>query len=117
MQASAAAYVSLKKAPPLESALRTSHLALKAPKPAATISIRKKYPGKVVYAHGADGQVMLIQTAFPTMPAHDSFESNIRQFLEDHPGEPGKVYKFEGAYMLFKNGHPSFSGHLKEVEL
>lgn len=107
-------YVSLQKA----ASPSHSATALSRPRTSArAISIRKKYHGKIVFARGVDGQQVLLRTDFPDMPAHEAFQDNIQQFLEQHPAAPGSVQKFEGAYMLFKNGHPSFSGHFREVSL
>lgn len=107
-------YVSLHKAVAPAPLARPSVRAVVAPK---APSIRKKYHGKVVFAVGVCGQQVLVKAQFPELPPHPDYDANIQTFLAAHPGEPGKLYQFDGTYMLFKNGHPSFSGRLAEVQL
>lgn len=114
MQPAPHGYVSLQKAAPSPSTHRPAPRAAAMPK---APSIRKKYHGKVIFAVGVCGQQVLVSARFPDLPPHEGYTDNVQTFLDAHPGQPGKLYQFEGTYMLFKNGHPSFSGRLSEVQL
>lgn len=78
-------------------------------------SIRKKYRGSIVFAHSAYGQHVLIKADFPGLPDSPWLFEHLNGFVCERDTEPGKVYRFEGTYMVFKNGSPSFSGKVEQV--
>lgn len=80
-------------------------------------SVRKKYRGTIVFVHSHLGEKVVVRATFPQLPEHSAFDNNVQDFISEHAGSPGVVYKFDGTYMLFKNGHPSFAGHVTEVAL
>lgn len=77
--------------------------------------IRKKYAGTIVFTHGEYGDIVPIRTSFPLLPASAAFQDHLQEFVAERALSAGTVYKFEGTYMLFKNGRPSFCGHISEV--
>lgn len=78
-------------------------------------SIRKKYRGVIVFTQSVFGQLVPIRADFKDLPDSPWFFEHLNDFVGERATEPGKVYKFEGTYMLFKNGKPSFSGNVTEV--
>jgi len=78
-------------------------------------SVRKKYHGSIVFTHTECGQMIPICSDFPKLPGSPVFDDHLCDFVAEKAVEAGKVYKFVGTYMLFKNGNPSFSGTITEV--
>ena len=78
-------------------------------------SIRKKYRGTLVFTQSAFGHLVPIRAEFKDLPDSPWFYNHINDFVAERALEAGKVYKFEGTYMVFRNGNPSFSGSVSEV--
>lgn len=78
-------------------------------------SVRKKYRGTIVFTHSAYGQLVPIRAEFQNLPDSPWFYEHLQDFVAERASEPGKVYRFDGTYMVFKNGSPSFAGTVREV--
>lgn len=78
-------------------------------------SVRKKYRGTIIFTQSAYGALVPIRADFPSLPDSPWFFEHLSDFVTERAVEPGKVYRFEGSYMVFKNGNPSFSGTVTEV--
>jgi len=85
------------------------------PAPAFTPKIRKKYKGSILFTQSEGGQLVPIRTVFTDLQAFPSFNSHVNDFVAERAREPGKVYLFEGTFMVYKNGKPSFSGTVSPV--
>lgn len=88
---------------------------VKAPDGYPLPSPRKKYRGDIVFTQSEDGQFVPIRVALDSLPMSPLVKSHLAEFVKERAQEPGKVYKFEGSYMVFLNGHPSFKGSVSEV--
>ena len=78
-------------------------------------SVRKKYRGTIVFAQSEYGSLVPIRADFKNLPDSPWFFEHLNDFVAKRAAEAGTVYKFEGTYMVFKNGRPSFSGTVREV--
>jgi hypothetical protein len=78
-------------------------------------SIRKKYHGSILFTQSAYGSLVPIRADFPDLPDSPWFFEHLNDFVAERAREPGKVYRFDGTYMVFRNGSPSFSGKVIEV--
>lgn len=78
-------------------------------------SVRKKYRGSILFTQSDYGQYVPIKADFPDLPDSPWFFEHLNDFVCERAAEPGKVYRFDGTYMLFKNGKPSFSGSVTQV--
>jgi hypothetical protein len=78
---------------------------------------RKKYPGYVIFAHGAFGDMVVIQNEFDDLPDSPWFFEDLRALVMKYETEAGKIYKFDGYYMKYKNGNHAFCGRTMEVNL
>jgi len=78
-------------------------------------SARKKYHGTVIFAQSEYGAIVPIRADFKGLPDSPWFYDHLTDFVGDKAVEAGVVYKFEGTYMLFKNGSPSFSGKVSVI--
>ena len=77
--------------------------------------VRKKYRGTILFTHSNYGQLVVIRADFKNLPDSPWLFEHLNDFVFERATERGKVYRFEGSYMLFKNGKPSFSGTVTEV--
>ena len=103
--------------PPVEAAYHAHAAVDISGLPAATPApkIRKKYKGSILFTQSQAGQLVPIRTMFTDLPAYPLFNSHVNEFVAERAEEPGKVYLFEGTYMVYKNGKPSFSGTVSPV--
>jgi hypothetical protein len=78
---------------------------------------RRKYPGTILFTQGEYGDCTVIRSNFPDLPGSPWFHQHESDFCFDNKRklESGVIYKFEGTYMMFKNGNYHFSGKVKEV--
>lgn len=79
-------------------------------------STRKKYRGSILFTQTEHGQLVPIRSSFASLPESPWFFEHLNDFVAKHATEPGTVYRFEGTYMVFKNGNPSFSGTVVAVD-
>ncbi len=73
-------------------------------------SVRKKYHGSIVFAHSEYGPLVPIRAEFKGLADSPWFFEHLNQFVSEQVTEPGAIYRFDGTYMVFKNGKPSFCG-------
>lgn len=78
-------------------------------------SIRKKYHGTILFTHSAYGQLVLIRADFNGLPDSPWLYDHLNDFVCERATEPGMVYRFDGSYMVFKNGNPSFKGTVTPI--
>jgi hypothetical protein len=78
-------------------------------------SIRKKYKGSILFAQGEYGDLVVIRADFPSLPNSPWLHDHLQDFVAERAQEAGKVYRFDGSYMMFKNGNPSFKGEVTQV--
>jgi hypothetical protein len=90
---------------------------------------RVEYRGDIVFTHGEYGDIVVIRTrlarpnranAFlPTeeLPGSPGYFDDEQTFVSRQRMEQGRVYKWTGKYVRFKNGRCRFSGVTKEVTL
>lgn len=74
------------------------------------LSIRKKYHGEILYANTLSHGVVVIRCTFNDIKDYPDLPTHVKDFVASRPADAETIYKFEGSYMLFKNGKPSFSG-------
>ncbi len=79
-------------------------------------SIRKKYRGSILFTQTEYGQLVPIRAAFSGLDDSPWFFDHLSSFVAENAIDAGVVYKFEGTYMVFKNGKPSFSGTVKVLD-
>jgi hypothetical protein len=78
---------------------------------------RKKYPGFVIFAHSAYGDLVVIKSEFDDLPDSPWFFEDLRMLLMKYETESGKVYRFDGYYMKYKNGNCIFAGKTFEATI
>lgn len=78
---------------------------------------RKKYRGTLVFTQSEFGQLVPIRAHFPDLPDSPWLFEHITEFVAEKAKEPGEVYRFDGTYMTFLNGRPSFSGTVTKVSI
>ncbi len=77
-----------------------------------------RYSGWIVFANGAYGDSgVLIDAAFEGLDDSPWLYDDMIRFIEQHPGEPGNVYRWDGSYTKYKNGGCRFSGRPEPVPL
>lgn len=79
-------------------------------------SPRKKYKGSLIFTQSEFGELVPIRVSFEGLPDSPWLHQHLLSFVEERATEPGKVYKFEGSYMVFLNGNPSFKGAVTEIQ-
>jgi len=78
---------------------------------------RRRYPGTIVFTHGAYGDLTPIVVEFGQLPDSPWFFDGVLEFIGSRKTAPGKVYRFSGTYMMCKNGSHRFSGRTRPVRI
>lgn len=78
---------------------------------------RKKYRGSILFTHTEFGSIVPIRVNFEKLPESPWLADHVSDFIADKAEEPGTIYRFEGTYMMFLNGKPSFSGKVDIVHV
>jgi hypothetical protein len=80
---------------------------------------RRLYRGEILFAHGDYGDHVVIRCKFKDLPDSPWFYDQLTDWTSDkafkHPR--GTILKFEGTYMMFKNGKGRFSGQVRRVRV
>ena len=77
---------------------------------------RTDYHGWMVWAHSAyGGDILLVDAALDGLPDSPWLHEDMVEYIGEHMGEPGNVYRWEGTYTKFKNGQCRFSGQVSRV--
>jgi len=79
-----------------------------------------RHPGSILFAHGEYGDIVPLRTDFPTV--HDSpwFFDGLNDYIGRQVmkrNKPGTIYRFDGWYVLQKNGKGRFSGKVHVVKV
>lgn len=75
---------------------------------------RVNYSFKIVFCEGQYRDTIIIRTETQLEDSPWLFD-HMMDFICDKALETGKVYEFEGTYMMYKNGGCRFSGKTKVV--
>lgn len=80
---------------------------------------RRKYNGFILFAHAAYGDLTVIDYRFKNLEDSPWFCEDLHEFINGIAGEKpqGRIYRFDGTYMKYKNGSHSFSGKVRRVML
>jgi hypothetical protein len=78
---------------------------------------RRDYPGTILFTQTEYGDLVPIRSRFTGLPDSPWFHQHLCDFVADKATEPGVVYRFEGKYMMFKNGNARFSGKVRKVRI
>lgn len=77
---------------------------------------RRRYVGYILFAHGAYGDIVPIRANFHGLSDSPWFFSAMMDFLASRKTAPGRVYRFEGIFMAYKNGKSRFFGKTRSVK-
>lgn len=79
----------------------------------------RKYSGRILFTHGAYGDIVPIACDFSDLPDSPWFYEDMMQFIRDHIKkdgyEFGSIYRFVGTYVKFKNDNCRFSGETMRI--
>jgi hypothetical protein len=82
---------------------------------------RKEYPGYLIFAIGEWGDEVPIAANFKDLPDSPWFFDHIGKFIDKFAGydktKQGRVYRFDGTYMIYNNGNPRWRGKVKQINL
>lgn len=78
---------------------------------------RKVYHGEILFAFGEYGDIIPIRCNFKDLPDSPWFYDQMNDFIAEKSKDKGAIYRFEGTYMLFKNGKCRFSGKVNKVKV
>ena len=78
---------------------------------------RKVYHGEILFAFGEYGDIIPIRCNFEGLPDSPWFYDQMTDFIAEKSKDKGTIYRFEGTYMLFKNGKCRFSGKVNKVKV
>lgn len=76
---------------------------------------RKKYRGYVLFTFGEYGDITVIKDNFEGLPDSPWFYEHVHEFASRKVKTRGRVYRFDGTYMMLKNGNSRFSGKVRVV--
>lgn len=83
--------------------------------------VNKAHYGYIIFAEGAYGEQMIIESNFPTVNSSPWFYEDMCEFISNYIDEHSKtdygVYKFIGSYKNKKNGEAIFMGETHKIYL
>lgn len=82
---------------------------------------RQTYPGHVVFAIGAFGDIVILEADFEGLPNSPWFFDDVNAYVDEQVDKVGSgergIWRFEGTYTRFKNQKCRFSGKVEKQEL
>lgn len=77
---------------------------------------RRVYPGVIVFAFSAYGDIVPITSDFKGLDDSPWFFDHMQEFIGKKALVRGTIYRFDGTYLMFKNGNGRFSGKVRTVK-
>lgn len=80
---------------------------------------RRTYRGYIVYAYGAWGDIVPVDSEFDGLSSSPWFFEDMNNYICEQITETTAVgiYRFDGTYTRFKNGSCRFSGKIRTIAL
>lgn len=76
-----------------------------------------RYPGSIVFTWAEGGDLVVIRSDFGDLDGGPWLHQDMQDYIYHMAAERGKVYRFDGYYLKFKNGNFRFTGTVKTLEV
>jgi hypothetical protein len=75
----------------------------------------RRYQGTMLFTDSAYGDLVLIEARWEGLQDSPWLFEDMQDYIEVAETKPGRIYRWKGTYVRFKNGNHRFSGVLVEV--